>query len=1224
MNKDGITSSGLNGRKASMNQGQGTPSGLRNDRPGPRRRDTSDSIGGGLGASPFNRRDESNTTTPTSALLHRRADLKDGNLSSLLDKSARLDGGIDTGSPFSSWKRNVSGPMSAGLTGPLSPWAAAAPQSAGFGAFGNFSYDGPSAAPATPGEKRPGFGSLRGESRFKGLMSKESSEDIGVKSRDRSASGLGNLAESFVEKHGDAGLETHEEERIGSAALLDDNVSSLVAPNSEKKQFDDIGFASFGAPSHLLGGRTGHDPLGLANNDTMSLTGTTSHRIPDSDNRFISGNADEGLGNVGSFNSRMQISRQQMNSGFDGSGENLQGSFVGPQRNFPPISGLGSIGGLSGPSPWSTAAPGGFNQQRTAQAFGSGIFSSMDDISSPGGAFGTPTNSAFPSTRSKMGALFAEHVREDSNDVEDAFSSRLAGAGLNYPFNLSETQTSAQTRNMLDDLFARRNSNENQQQSSGHGVSTSGTHPSSSSGPSPQYGRSPEPSQPPPAQQRQMVMPDRIRWIYRDPSGNMQGPFTGLEMHDWYKAGFFSPELQVKKVEEKDYEPLAQLIRRIGNSREPFLVPQIGIPHGPPSSTGVLGTPGGNASLGIQPPFGNSFPSFGTTLTADQQNALERRKQEEQILMARQKEHLQQQQQSMMRNMLPTMPFPGPQPLHHQASGQSLHSHPSYSNISAPGGFPNQPPLSNQSAFDRQGFGALAGDGTFPRDTGLPSSLERANLGHSSAVQPPYGAVPQDFGHSQQVSNMLQDRARLQAQQDQWNAMQKNDGTQNLERLEQFHQLRLAENEQILPPSEPIVPSRTQETSPEPLQYEQPIEIEQQTRVDKDLIDENVWREFAPQPSQSPLPAPAAQRNRQHVAEALAAESSPPQSPVETPGTTNLAPWARDAQSSKVPSFQEIQEAEVRKAVQQEEVAAAARRQLAEQERIIALQAAAAAAQSAVAGLPSSANWATGSPASTTPGSPWAKPAAGKVGTPTGLTKTKTLAQIQKEEESRKQRAAMVAAAANVTASPVATPGGKSYANLAGKVAAPTGNPTVTGNGAWNVVGAGGKTKAPASPAVPVTIRTVSSGVVPSSGKVKPQPARNNSVANATQLATDAFQKWVRNSLAGGLNGSINVDEFVKNLISYPLEEEIISDAIYGNSQTLDGNRFAREFIQRKKEADKGKVSDTIASNFSMGGGDIKSSTGGWNEVAKKAPVPTREEPASNFKVVAAKKKGKR
>ena len=91
--------------------------------------------------------------------------------------------------------------------------------------------------------------------------------------------------------------------------------------------------------------------------------------------------------------------------------------------------------------------------------------------------------------------------------------------------------------------------------------STSGGIPQTpfSSGPptSGPFGRSQDPpdhptptTQLPASQQRQMVMPDRMRWIYRDPQGNTQGPWSGLEMHDWYKAGFFSPELQVKKLED--------------------------------------------------------------------------------------------------------------------------------------------------------------------------------------------------------------------------------------------------------------------------------------------------------------------------------------------------------------------------------------------------------------------------------------------------------------------------------------------------------------------------------------------------------------------------------------------------------------------------------------------------------------------------------------------------
>ncbi|KAF8426941.1 hypothetical protein EV426DRAFT_559686 [Tirmania nivea] len=151
------------------------------------------------------------------------------------------------------------------------------------------------------------------------------------------------------------------------------------------------------------------------------------------------------------------------------------------------------------------------------------------------------------------------------------------------------------------------------------------------------------------AQQTALVMPDKIQWEYRDPQGVIQGPFSGLEMHDWFKGGYFPQDLYVKRVEDPEFEPLSQLIRRIGNQREPFLVPlqglvpltQGGPSWGPASgwSDNVNQPPGT-----VQPPFANSFPTFGTTLTADQQNALERRKQEEQFLMARQREFLIQQQ----------------------------------------------------------------------------------------------------------------------------------------------------------------------------------------------------------------------------------------------------------------------------------------------------------------------------------------------------------------------------------------------------------------------------------------------------------------------------------------------------------------------------------------------------------------------------------------------------
>ncbi len=105
------------------------------------------------------------------------------------------------------------------------------------------------------------------------------------------------------------------------------------------------------------------------------------------------------------------------------------------------------------------------------------------------------------------------------------------------------------------------------------------------------------------------------------------------------------------------------------------------------------------------------------------------------------------------------------------------------------------------------------------------------------------------------------------------------------------------------------------------------------------------------------------------------------------------------------------------------------------------------------------------------------------------------------------------------------------------------------------------------------------------------------------------------------------VDNFVQDLLSFPPDAEIISESVYANSPTLDGRRFAEEFIRRRKLADKGLVdsSSNTSTGFSPVGTTENKSSGGWSEVAKKGPVNgTKEEPSSAFKVVAPKKKGKK
>lgn len=41
---------------------------------------------------------------------------------------------------------------------------------------------------------------------------------------------------------------------------------------------------------------------------------------------------------------------------------------------------------------------------------------------------------------------------------------------------------------------------------------------------------------------------NRDRWVYRDPEGNEQGPFSTEDMQRWWFSGFFSPTTEVHSL----------------------------------------------------------------------------------------------------------------------------------------------------------------------------------------------------------------------------------------------------------------------------------------------------------------------------------------------------------------------------------------------------------------------------------------------------------------------------------------------------------------------------------------------------------------------------------------------------------------------------------------------------------------------------------------------------
>ncbi|RMD44575.1 hypothetical protein DV735_g600, partial [Chaetothyriales sp. CBS 134920] len=1232
--KEGVGGASLAGatRKSSVSGFSATSTNL--SRPGTRRRDTSDSFTANPPLSPAETKSffqTSSTATPPPALLRRRTDFKE-------------DDGPTSGQKEASKEEPAPSVSPSQTAPPAAPWATGSGPGSGssaFGTIGSFASLNLSSTQDVP-EKRPGFGSVRAGSRFKDLLAKTSTEDMASVAKEKSAFG---------------GLEKlPEEDALGAQSRIQDIFRTRPA-RSETNPYDDGPARSASAAlSASQDGRSSaqggvdHPVFPYSTGRDFGTDGTTNP----ASGRYLATNEPLSPAHTNPFTSPQGLRHDEDDaSASDPASQHVLSSFNPSRRNLftaePASRGFGALPGFG---PWTSAGLSlgtpARDRNMAASAFGDPVFGAGPDLQSPGsglgGSFFGGAGAAFGAhgRSSRLGAMFPVAMQEQmrgeprADPLIQPFGSRPQSAQQDLagrdPFDSSFVRgASAAAFGGLDEASARANEAAPgfvtpgiggvQQQ---HTLRAQSANQRASTGSElDQLGQD---GQLPAAQQRQMVMPDRMRWIYRDPQGNIQGPWSGLEMHDWFKAGFFTAELLVKKVEDADFEPLAQLVRRIGNSREPFLVPQIGVPHGPAtSSSSNWPNPASSVAGSAQPPFASAFPSFGTTLTAEQQNALERRKQEEQYLMARQKEHLAQQQVYMrQQHQLQNGPHGLPSALQHHSSTQSLHSQPSFGSIASPNLGPFPASANAQIAAHHQPLAALSTSaGPLPpygRDDDLPNFMERLNFNQRMNPAPAAGPLggPADAGS----------------------------GLGRNERLEEFNELR-GQSEAAHSGPEPALPApirapRTHEEArhkqPGPIGHQlghqkSSPEQDQKASLTEQIQRQAEWKEQQPvQPppaSISPLPAPAAQRNRTHVAESLVPEPrSETQTPIEAPAAS-IAPWAQQqAESAKGPSLKEIQEAEARKAAQQEAVAAEARRIQAEQERL-----ASTSIPPPAPGLPATSTWAQ-SPSPGPLANAWAKSSAKPAATTP--TAKKTLAQIQKEEEARKQRQAAVIAASNAqtgVTSPASAAPGKRYAELASKAAqnSSSSNP----GSAWTTVGSSGKAKLPppntivATPQPAGSNRSVSSMTSTSAAKrpaLTPNKSNVNLAVSSEKIKADEeFRRWLRGQLSKGLSPGIDVDIFMENLSSLPLEVGLIADAVYGASQTLDGRRVAEEFVRRKKLADKGLVE--AVSNGNAADTTAKSQGGGWSEVAKKGPASEQRQESGRreeFKVVAGKKKGRR
>ena len=96
------------------------------------------------------------------------------------------------------------------------------------------------------------------------------------------------------------------------------------------------------------------------------------------------------------------------------------------------------------------------------------------------------------------------------------------------------------------------------------------------------------PLQMPPQMQQQQVppVPANVDWLYLDPTGQQQGPFTRQELMDWHQGGFFPNDLPCKPADAPPgapFMPLIELLKngwryRIPIQQPPQQQPQGGLP----------------------------------------------------------------------------------------------------------------------------------------------------------------------------------------------------------------------------------------------------------------------------------------------------------------------------------------------------------------------------------------------------------------------------------------------------------------------------------------------------------------------------------------------------------------------------------------------------------------------------------------------------------------------
>ncbi|KAL7410180.1 hypothetical protein BDY24DRAFT_418298 [Mrakia frigida] len=84
----------------------------------------------------------------------------------------------------------------------------------------------------------------------------------------------------------------------------------------------------------------------------------------------------------------------------------------------------------------------------------------------------------------------------------------------------------------------------------------------------------------------------QVKWMYKDPSGAIQGPFPASSMQDWHGQGYFNASLLVKREADLAFETVATLTQLAPSTEVIFFLPAPVRPAAPPGMISRGSTPG--------------------------------------------------------------------------------------------------------------------------------------------------------------------------------------------------------------------------------------------------------------------------------------------------------------------------------------------------------------------------------------------------------------------------------------------------------------------------------------------------------------------------------------------------------------------------------------------------------------------------------------------------------